>query len=456
MTSLRIKQVLERWLPPVGRKASVRVSATRLEPAASPPPETRVDSAMETHPPEAQSSPLCGKNAVVVLFSTFPSDPRPRRAAEALVREGMKVEVVCLRHDASEPAREKSGGVDILRLPLKHHRGSKLGYVFRYLAFILWSGWILAVRSVTRRYVLVHVHNMPDILAFSALVPKLRGARVILDLHDPMPELMSTIYRSGRESRSVRLLQRLERWSIGFADVAVTVNLACQKIFTARSCPAEKLHVVMNAPDEDVFGFRPAVCREKVVGNAPFVIMYHGSVIQRHGLDLAVRALEIVRRTIPAATLKIYGHQTPFLEQVMKSVEKTDLAPAVQYLGGKSVEEIARAIDDCDVGIIPNRRSVFTEINTPTRIFEYLARGKPVIAPNAGGIADYFGEDQIIFFELGDAEDLARKIEFAALEPTEVWNRVRRGQGVYVAHTWRGERGKFLDLVRKLVLAERR
>jgi hypothetical protein len=41
----------------------------------------------------------------------------------------------------------------------------------------------LASRSLTRRYDLVHVHNMPDVLVFGATVPKLLGARVILDLH---------------------------------------------------------------------------------------------------------------------------------------------------------------------------------------------------------------------------------------------------------------------------------
>jgi glycosyltransferase involved in cell wall biosynthesis len=391
----------------------------------------------------------------VVLFSSYPSDPRPRRAAEALAREGMRVEIVCLRTDSNEPSRERVGGVDIRRLPLQHHRGSKLGYMVRYLLFIILSGWILAIRSLTRRYDLVHVHNMPDVLVFSALVPKLFGARVILDLHDPMPELMSTIYQSARESRSVRVLKVLERWSIRFADAAVTVNRACQKIFTTRSCSSAKLHVVMNSPDEQAFGFRPAVTGQRPVGASPFVIMYHGSIIHRHGLDLAVDALRTLRRAIPGAVLRIYGRRTPFLDEVLQAVEGTDLKTAVHYLGPKGVEGIAAAIDECDVGIIPNRRSVFTELNTPTRIFEYLARGKPVIAPRAPGIEDYFGQRQLIFFELGNAEELARQIEFVATTPDEVTEIVRRGQEVYLAHTWTEERRKFLDLAGQLVAVRR-
>jgi len=435
------------------------VASTRIEPLTqSSDPAGRMSEPVLPTPPWPQvpePASLRDRLAAVLLFSTYPSDPRPRRAAEALVREGMRVEIVCLRNDPNEPSRERIGGVDILRLPLQHHRGNKLGYIFRYLLFIVWSGLILAFRCLTRRYDLVHVHNMPDILVFSALVPRLLGASVILDLHDPMPELMSTIFKAGAESRSVRILKRLECWSIGFADSAVTVNRACQKIFAARSCSASKLHIVMNSPDEQAFGFLPAIQGRRLTGSSPFVIMYHGSVIHRHGLDLAVEALRQVRGTVPGAVLRIYGRRTPFLDEVLHSVKDTELAPAVQYLGARDVEGIAAAIDECDVGIIPNRRSVFTELNTPTRIFEYLARGKPVVAPRAPGIEDYFSERQIIFFELGNAEELARKIEFVAAAPQDVVETVRRGQEVYLAHTWTEERRKLLDLVKGLVVARR-
>jgi glycosyltransferase involved in cell wall biosynthesis len=84
----------------------------------------------------------------------------------------------------------------------------------------------------------------------------------------------------------------------------------------------------------------------------------------------------------------------------MELVRERGLQEAVRYLGVRSLDQIVEAIDDCDVGIIPNRRSVFTEINMPTRIFEYLARGKPVIAPLTAGIQDYFSSDELLFFEL--------------------------------------------------------
>jgi len=113
--------------------------------------------------------------------------------------------------------------------------------------------------------------------------------------------------------------------------------------------------------------------------------MYHGSLVERNGLDLAVEAVGRLRESIRDAELRIYGSRTGFLERVM---EKS--GPGID--GGRSlsgawrIEDIVKAIDECDVGVIPNQRNVFTELNTPTRIFEYLALGKPVIAPRTAGI----------------------------------------------------------------------
>jgi len=387
----------------------------------------------------------------MVVFSYYPADPRPRRAAEALVNEGMEVEVVCLKD--GEVKRQTLNGVKILRVPMRRRRGGMFEYVFQYAAFVVLSLAILAVRSLRRRYHVVYVHNMPDVLVLSALVPKALGAKVILDLHDPMPELMMSIFNLPHDSLRVRMLKRLEKWSIRFADLALTVNLACKRLFVTRSCRPEKVQVVMNSPDEKIFGSRaprPVPSAPRAPGD-PFVIMYHGSLVERNGLQLAVDALARVRRSVPSAELRIYGPSTAFLERVMQSVRAQGLSSAVQYLGVIRLEDIVGAIEDCDVGIIPNQRSVFTEINTPTRIFEYLAVGKPVIAPRAGGIRDYFDEESLIFFELGDVADLAQRIEYVFFHPAEAAEIARRGQDIYRAHAWRSERQTLVNLAADLV-----
>jgi len=407
---------------------------------------------VEAASPQGSHS-LSGKRAVAVVYSAYPADPRPRRAAEALANEGASVEVICLKETGDEPQHEIFNGVDVTRLPIRRRRGGKLSYILQYGYFILLAGAILAARTLKRRYHLVHVHNMPDVLVFSALIPKLFGAKVILDLHDPMPELMVTIFGLREESFPVRLLERFEAGSIWFADAVLTTNEAFRKLFLSRGCPPRKISVVMNSPDEHIFRYCEQTDQGTVASDTAkrFVIMYHGSLVERHGLDLAVAALDKVRETIPGAELRIYGRSTPFLERVMDSVRGSNLAERVRYFGPMALEQIPAAIRECHIGVIPNRRSTFTELNMPTRIFEYLSQGKPVIAPRTPGILDYFGPAELVLFELGSIDDLAAKMEYAFAHPAEMVKMVERGQEVYRAHEWRGERPRLINLVDRLL-----
>lgn len=391
---------------------------------------------------------LRGKRVAMVTFSHYPGDPRPRRAIDALVSQGVHVDLVCLE-DGKSPRREVSGNIDVLRIPIKNRRGGKLAYAYQYSTFILISTLIFAWRALTRRYDLVYVHNMPDILIVSALGPKLFGAKVILDLHDPMPELMTTIFGLKKESFGVSLISWLEKWSMARADAVLTVNLRCKKIFASRSCSSEKIGVVMNSPDEKIFPFRevPATASAGQARSDRFVMMYHGSIVERNGLDLAVEALSKVRTAVPTAELRVYGPRTPFLDQVMESAQKKGADGAIRYLGPRRLEELIREIEDCDVGIVPNHRNPFTEINTPTRIFEYLSLGKSVIAPRTPGIQDYFREDSMLFFEPGNADELARQMEFVFAHPGEAREVARRGQLVYSKHMWKCEQQELLGRI---------
>jgi len=389
---------------------------------------------------------LQGKRVGMVVFSSYPADPRPRRAVEALLQEGMSVDLIC-EAEGELPRREVIDKLEVIRIPIRHHRGGFLSYAYQYSAFTFIAGLILAWRSVGRRYDLVYVHNMPDALVASALLPKLFGAKVILDQHDPMPELMRTIFRVGEKSLAISLIRLMERWSIACADRVITVNMACKRLFAGRGCPPEKIGIVMNSPDGEIFPYRGATSYPTRNDEKPFVIMYHGSLVERNGLGLAVDALAQVKGMIPTAELRVYGRITPYLEEVMDAVRRLGLEDSVRYLGPKRLEDLAHEIEACDVGVIPNLQNPFTDINTPTRIFEYLALGKPVIAPRTPGIQDYFGPSSLFFFESGNAEDLAITMHEVHAHPDHAMATAEQGQRVYLKHTWFEERRTLVDLV---------
>jgi glycosyltransferase involved in cell wall biosynthesis len=391
---------------------------------------------------------LRGKRAAVLLYSYYPSDPRPRRAAEAMADAGMSVDLLCLREKDSEPKEEIINGVTVRRVSIRKLRGSKFGYFLRYGRFLWASFWFLSRRLIGRRYDVVHVHNMPDILTFAALSQKMVGARVILDLHDPMPELMTTIYGLKPDNFMVRALRTLERWSIALADVALTPNIAFKKLFVSRSCKNEKMQIVMNSPNQKVFDpdLFDAETRDRSTG-ADFRVMHHGEIVERHGIDLLVEAVARVRDRIPGIRLDIFGSKTPFLDVVLELAKKLGVADVVHYHGPKRQSEIAQAIRQCHLGVVPNRRSAFTELNFPTRIFEFLSMHRPVIAPATTGILDYFLEGELLTFDAGKIEDLAKKMVWVYEHPAEVEEIVARGVAVYRNHLWANEKARFLGHV---------
>ncbi len=386
----------------------------------------------------------------MVVFSYYPDDPRVRREAEALAGSGMSVDVICLQQPGSTK-KDLVNGVSVFRIPITRKRGSPVRYLWEYSLFLLLAGYKLFQRNLGAGYDIVHVHNMPDVLVFSAIVPRMTGAKIILDLHDPMPEVFMAKYSMPADHSMIRLLLSLEKKSIRFADVVLTPNVAFQTLFIERGCPKDKIHVVMNVPDPAIFHkANGTVSPVRARSANEFVMMYHGTVVERHGLDTAMDALAQLRGKIGNITFHVFG-DGDFVDEFKKRVEQLGLQDVVKYHGQVGIDTIAATIGHVDVGIIPNKKSVFTDINFPTRIFEYLSKGKSVVAPRTRGIKDYFSEDEIEFFEPGNATDLAKVILRIQQDPERSKAVVNRGMRVYERCSWPVEKARFMKVVNSLM-----
>src|SRR5262249_5498923 len=156
----------------------------------------------------------------------------------------------CLSEDHNsqigpEPQRAVVNGVQIHRLPISRRRGSSLRYLYEYLVVGILGAVKLARLHFRRRLDVVHVHNMPDILVLAALIPRLAGSKVILDVHDPMPELyMSWNHRP--DSLLVKLLRIQEKVSYAFADRIISVNETMRENLSAKGIAKNKIFIVNN------------------------------------------------------------------------------------------------------------------------------------------------------------------------------------------------------------------
>ena len=385
-----------------------------------------------------------------VVFSYFPQDPRPRREAEALIEAGMTVDMICLRGENQLP-QEIDKGVNAFRINIRRKRHSKLRYLWQYGYFIVAAFSRLSLLQLRHRYDVVHVHNMPDVLVFCALLPRLMGARVILDLHDPVPELYMTKYGIEEHHPIIRIMTFVERLSIGFVHLVITPNIAFRKLFVARGCPKDKIHIVMNAPQEEIFLLPKAVENAAPeIGQDSFEVMYHGFIAEHNGLDIAVEAISLVREKIANIRFHIYG-EGDFMEKVAEDIDALALKDAITCHGFLPLEEIAAAIGEVDLGIVPSKRTPFTELNFATRIFEYLCKGKPVIAPRTLGVLDYFDEASICLFEPGNPRDLARAIVELHGDARRRDELVHLGAQVYQDNRWELQKQVLVQLVSSLV-----
>ena len=146
--------------------------------------------------------------ACMVAYTFYEPDNRVRRYAETLVKRGDSVDAIVLRQKGQSPF-DVIGGVHVHRIQQRViNEGNPLTYLIKLLLFLLRSAWMLAWRHLRAPYDLIHVHSVPDFQVFATLIPRLMGAKVILDIHDIVPELYASKFRISQESLLFRFARR--------------------------------------------------------------------------------------------------------------------------------------------------------------------------------------------------------------------------------------------------------
>ncbi len=385
----------------------------------------------------------------MVVHAYYPmGETRVEREALALIDRGYEVDVICLG-GREQPKTDSEDGVRIYRLPVRRHKNSGVTTQFlEYLAFFVLAFFKLTGLHLRQRYNVVQVHNLPDFLIFCALVPKFTGAQLILDLHDLMPEFYAARFDNGLASRSMRLILWQEKLSCRFADHVITVTELWREAIIERGIPKEKVSVVMNVADDRIF-HRSSDSELPPRNDGVFRLIYHGTLTQRYGLDLAIRAVDRVRREINVH-LTIHGFG-PFLDSLKKLVDDLDLKEQVHFsTRGVPTSELPNLIRRADVAVVPYRRDVFTDGILPTKLMEYVALGIPVIAARTPAIEEYFDQTMVEFFAPGDADDLARHILALYADRDRRKQLIQNGDKFSQRYNWTAISAEYVTLVERL------
>ncbi len=388
--------------------------------------------------------------ACVVREHYVPQDSRVARDIAALVALGHRVDVICLR-DAGQPRIERQPGVTVWRLPLRHSRGRRgLRYAGEYAAFFAMASALVTALHVRRRYRLVQVHSLPDVLVFAAAVPRLLGARVLLDLQECMPEFFATKFGVDAGHPLVRLIGRLEQRSIRFADAVITPTAQMRDVFVGRGADPGKVVVVMDGADEETF--RPVEAAAGGPGDGDgFTLVSHGTVEEHYGLDTVIEAVALLRDEMPGLRLRVYGDGSD-LPRLRALADRLAVADRVWFSGGfVPVEELVAGIAAADAGIVAMRRDAFRDVSLAGKMFDFIAMGKPVLSSRTRSVEQTFGEDCVELFASGDAADLARALRRLRADPERGGRLAQRAREVAAAYQWARQREIYQGVVNQLL-----
>lgn len=393
----------------------------------------------------------------MVVHAYYPiGETRVERQAQALLAQGTEVDLVCLRH-TGEPAQAIVDGVKVYRLPVKRHASGLVIRFLEYLSFFFLALVRLASLHLQRRYNVVQVHNLPDFLVFAALIPKFTGARIILDLHDLMPEFYAERFQRSVDSLPVRVIRWQEWLSCRFADHVITVTELWRQTLIKRGQPADKVTVVMNVADDRIFRQDAAADESVDQSGAPsqakddgrFRLIYHGTVDQRYGLDLALRAINQVRQTAPNIHLTIHGggeHRQTLVNLAQELGLQDHVEFSTHFV---PTSELPKLIKKADLGVVPYRDGVFTGGILPTKLMEYAALGIPAIAARTPAVAAYFDETTVLLFTPGDVEELAQCILTLYRDRSRLASLANNIAGFNRRYNWPDQRTIYLQLVNR-------
>ena len=370
-----------------------------------------------------------GRPAVcIVHHAYYPQHGHMRRDAESLVRAGYDVTVLALQQ-YGQVREERINGVDVHRLPLGHERGSLGHYLIEYGRLLGMTLRTLTRLHRQRRFRVVEIDNMPDILVFSAIVPKLTGAKVILYIFDNMPELLMVTRRVGASHPLVRLLALLERISSAFADRVIVTQETARQLARARGVPDEKLAVVLNGPDEAIF--TPRWPQNRASEGETFEIVTHGTILERFGIQVLVDALPEILRSVPRARVTVFG-EGEYRAALEAQVRRAGLDDRVTFGGWVPLDDLPETLSRFDVGYV----GMLCDNMLSNKLMEYVAVGLPVVAARWSTYEHYFGDDEVAYFEAGSPASLARAMIDVYREPERARQRAERASARFRTYGW--------------------
>ena len=379
----------------------------------------------------------------MVAYATYESDNRVRRYAEALAKRGDKVDVISAGIPRADGRPININSVVVYHVyPKRQNESSHWTYAWESVRFLFISSRHLTRLHRRNRYDVIHIHNIPDFLVFAAWYPKATGAKVILDIHDAVPELFASKFDVALKPAYIAILRFVEKVSARLADHVIIANDLWFETITTRSIPQERCSVFINHVDPDLFA-----PRARTRDDGRFIVLFPGSLQWHQGVDIAIRAFALIRRRVPTAEFHIYSGGGNRERELRALVKDLSLDNSVYFFKSVSLDDIPQIIANADLGVVPKRADSFGNEAYSTKIMEFLSQGVPVVASRTKVDSLYYEEGVIHFFEPGNYHAMAEAMTDVIFDRKLSDSLISRGYKYVERNGWNCKRHEYLNLV---------
>lgn len=364
-----------------------------------------------------------GRALILVENLSVPFDRRVWQECQALHEAGYEVSVICPQGKSQDrEPYSRIDGIEIHRYPLAPATGGWTGFLREY-GTAVWRSWRLARRL--GRFDVVHICNPPDLLFLVALPLKLRGARIIFDQHDLVPELYLSRFDRGKDLLYHGVVA-FERVTYRLADVVIATNGSYRRaaLERGRKTP-DRVFVVRSAPDLSRFadGVRDPTLRK----GKQHLLCYLGVMGPQDGVDYALHSLAELRGIRADDWHAAFVGSGDCFDEMRSLSHRLGLEDHVTFTGRIPDEELLSYLSTAAVALAPDPHSPLNDVSTMNKILEYMAVGRPIVSFDLREARVSAG-DAARYAKCNDTHAFAAAVSTLLDDPLERRRRGRVGQ----------------------------
>jgi len=212
------------------------------------------------------------------------------------------------------------------------------------------------------------------------LIGRLAKCPSVFEVRDLWPESLLASGVSHERSALIRILDRISAFLYKHSDRIVVVTESFRdNLVQCRDVPRSKVNVITNAVDTDLFDVGPSreLIRASLNLRDRFVLSYVGTIGLAHGLETLLTAARNLKKALPQVLFLIIGEGAD--KERLRNLATEWKLDNVQFLDQRPREEIPKILAACDACLVMLRRSELFKTVLPSKMFEILAAGRPVI-----------------------------------------------------------------------------